>query len=608
MSAAWPLRAAKGRTGTWGFQTPLLVCLVVAGCGSAELRRSREPRLAEARRREQRARQVSKTTQAVSRETDVPLADSINHGDARRYAAASPAGEMAHGDSADKALAPQGARGEADGAARLDPPEKAVGPLVKLLAEGGYRLRPHDDPEGIGRRTVAALAEIGAPSVGPLAALLRDEGRETCARVPAALVLGEVGGREAERELAAALRSGDQAVRCEAALGLAKIGTPGAIEALIQALADATEPGYEGIVRALPTAGKPAIPPLLRALEHDSASVRYGAATALAKLGDLAEPALMQAHARGGPRVRQGAATALRAAQDRERREANENDRDVRFHRASGPDPRIMARDPTSGASTSLYRAHDARAAGRRRDPRFLGEMMSVVSDGQDLLHVRRVAAEALGDIGLAAQGALPLLDARAADREEKEPLRSAAGAAAERIRREAAEATEEERVWTLCVLLRIADDDLELEHVRPVAAAAVRHLGPVAHLAIPALRRIAEARNVSVELETAARQAALGIKEQTRPLSGAEQGRVVSELRRILEAKLHYDPVARVAAEMLGNAGAPAQAALPLLERIAQIPASRHQYLRKSLRSAAEEAAAKIQEALQQQKERPGS
>jgi HEAT repeat protein/uncharacterized protein YndB with AHSA1/START domain len=201
--------------------------------------------------------------------------------------------------------------------------ERAVGILIGALKDKGKGVREMAGP---------ALVRIGAPSVGPLVAVLGDADVYTRnAAVDALELLGwepdtrEAGamfwaakrkwekcvqiGAPAVRALSAALNHEDQSGRSAVVAALASIGDPFAAEALAVALKDddLRETAFMALVRV----GAPAVGPLVSALADEREMIRRGASRALAEIGSPALDALAACMSDPDHNVRWRAANAL---------------------------------------------------------------------------------------------------------------------------------------------------------------------------------------------------------------------------------------------------------------------------------------------------------
>jgi len=491
------------------------------------------------------------------------------------------------------------ARMDWDSLAQVRPAAPVVSALVALL--DGERFEPSEMriAEDMRRGIAATLAEIGVPAVGALLARMADRGKPVGVRATAALALGEVGGAAAARALAQALADEDRRVRDEAAEGLGKIGGREAVGALVQALAAVPPEEHKPLTTALAACEMRAVRQLLGALASESRQVRKGAASALGRAGDALKPLLRDATRDASPRVALGARGALGVRYAIDKVEEHRRDRHEKWGRRPAADPARTARvGGRARVVGSIERCADLREAGRRLDVRALCVLPRVLSDRDDSPRVRRVAARALGDLGLAAQATLPSLDRVAGDAAQPVELRNEAADAAARIRRASEAATPRDRVWALVRLVAVADDHLDYGHVRLAAVEALAALGYPAHLALPVLENLAGMKYLPRDLRTAARTAAAAVGKQSRATPGTSGAALVPILIEVLELEMVYPhPRAVVAAEMLGRLGA--AKALPQLYEATEIPIiNTKQYQRRHLRRAAREAVARIRDA----------
>jgi HEAT repeat protein len=127
-----------------------------------------------------------------------------------------------------------------------------------------------------------------------------------------AYVLGELGSEEALPALETLLRDSERAVRRQALEAIAHIGTPSAIEALIDALPHPEiKPDAQAQLRAL---GEPALRLLLGTARAAAPELRAAAAETLGQMGGAhVLPTLRQLLRDTDVRVRQAAAAALEA-------------------------------------------------------------------------------------------------------------------------------------------------------------------------------------------------------------------------------------------------------------------------------------------------------
>jgi HEAT repeat protein len=103
-------------------------------------------------------------------------------------------------------------------------------------------------------------------------------------RAEAVRTLAESSGAAAADALRQALEDPDERVRAAAAVGLAQVGDPGALDALIRTIDDAPDPMHldsTPAVGALGAMGSEAVPPLLDLLESSEQLTRLHAQRAL---------------------------------------------------------------------------------------------------------------------------------------------------------------------------------------------------------------------------------------------------------------------------------------------------------------------------------------
>jgi len=248
--------------------------------------------------------------------------------------------------------------------------------------------------------------------------------------------------------------------------------------------------------------------------------------------------------------------------------------------------------------TTVLARAECLRAAGRRRDVRFLAALPLIVANRAERVHIRTTAAQALADLGAASLGVVPALKSIAENPAEDPRVRDAARTALEGIGLKAGALPFDDRVWLTCLLTAVLDDPLEYPHVRAAAARSLACLGQSAGLAASALERAAGARGDS-DLAAAAKATLRQLRLSPTPLTRSQRARAAKVLGIILESELTYPhPMARAAAEMLGSLGSDAGEALTLLERASRLSAGNRQYERRRLRAVAATAADQVRRA----------
>jgi HEAT repeat protein len=157
-------------------------------------------------------------------------------------------------------------------------PASAVPALMEVLTDDQY--------SAIRWKAAEALAQIGAPAVEPLIAVLSHEDEDV--RWKAAIALGEIGDPRAIEPLIALLRDEDRFVKGRAAYALGLIGTPG-VDALITALREGDGNLRWGAAIALGNIRDPrSVRPLLTALGDRYENVRLESAAALVEIGSTA--------------------------------------------------------------------------------------------------------------------------------------------------------------------------------------------------------------------------------------------------------------------------------------------------------------------------------
>lgn len=128
---------------------------------------------------------------------------------------------------------------------------------------------------------VAAAISAGAQAVPTLLSLWTEPG---VARAQVMYALERIADSRAQRVFEAGTQDGDEQVRAYAARGLAAIGHPGALAALLAALNDAPDPMHldrTPSVEALAAFGVDAVAPLLDRLLDDDSMTRLHAQRAL---------------------------------------------------------------------------------------------------------------------------------------------------------------------------------------------------------------------------------------------------------------------------------------------------------------------------------------
>lgn len=129
-----------------------------------------------------------------------------------------------------------------------------------------------------------AIAALELEAIAPLAGLLHDPNPET--RWWAVRSLSEIPLPEATAHLRNALQDPDESVQHCALLGLRQHPAPENIAVLCDVLRSANPMSAHLAADALIAIGAPAVPPLLETLKTGEAAIRIQAARALAKIGD----------------------------------------------------------------------------------------------------------------------------------------------------------------------------------------------------------------------------------------------------------------------------------------------------------------------------------
>ncbi len=255
--------------------------------------------------------------------------------------------------------------------------------IEKLAAKGDIAglveaLAYERDPQ-IAPAAAAALVAMGAPAVGPLAAVAANPNDHS--RWTASAALGRVADPRAVEPLIAALSNQSDVVRKAAVTALGTIGDLRAVEPLIASLSD-TNP--KAAVVALASMGDArAVEPLADVLFGADWSSRLAAADALGELGDsrAVEPL-------------------VRALGDEDllRKDACDN---AEFVRAlGGLDPsRSAALNTTLEDQTAFVRTHAAAALGRIGDCRAVEPLRTAVQSPGAGRSFREAAAAALRSI-----------------------------------------------------------------------------------------------------------------------------------------------------------------------------------------------------------------
>ncbi|HIJ07675.1 MAG: PBS lyase HEAT domain protein repeat-containing protein [Methanomicrobiales archaeon 53_19] len=171
---------------------------------------------------------------------------------------------------------------------------RAIELLVETLQSDAY--------SGLRWKAAEALARIGTPAVGPLLTLLDDPDEDL--RWKVAIALGEIGDPRAVAPLITLLDDPDAYVRSRAALALGSIGDP-AITALTESLSSPDPAIRAAVISALGGIGSDqVIPPLIDALFDPVDMVSLEAAMSLAKIGSPAIPLFMEALVSASPEDR----------------------------------------------------------------------------------------------------------------------------------------------------------------------------------------------------------------------------------------------------------------------------------------------------------------
>jgi HEAT repeat protein len=229
-------------------------------------------------------------------------------------------------------------------------------------------------------------------------------------RSRAATALGEI-GPAAVTELIQALALPDRFVRREAVWGLAKLGPEAApaIPALARALADRDASVRKGAARALGLLGRvarPAIPFLIRALKDTDLLFCRMAAWALGKIGSAAVDALVAALSSHDKFIRREAAWALGQI---------------------GPEAAVAVHKLIAILKVSSETSPEAPLSKIHAHQDTEVVYLHPISDAT----LRVNAARALGEIGVEARSAIPVLMTALADANDK-----VAAAAAEALNR----------------------------------------------------------------------------------------------------------------------------------------------------------------------------
>jgi HEAT repeat protein len=246
---------------------------------------------------------------------------------------------------------------------------------------------------------------IGTASSPALVSLIRDRSAAPESRADAALILGRLADRQAIDSLAwlldderlqlrdaaskalgqmgepavehllAAARSPLPPTRQAAMQALGSVGTPAAIETLIQSVADPVAAVRSAAVRALgETRSGKAVAPLMSLVQDEESTLRGQAAASLARLGNLALDTLVAALRDSRPSVRVLAAQALGE---------------------SGLKQAAPALVTLVGSDSSAARGEAIEALGKIGDPSAVDPILAAIEGGSVV--VRRKAISALG-------------------------------------------------------------------------------------------------------------------------------------------------------------------------------------------------------------------
>lgn len=162
--------------------------------------------------------------------------------------------------------------------------EKSVSPLITAMTRSEY--------SGVRWKAAEALSKIGDPAVGSLITLLQYPDSDV--RWQAGIVLGEIGNTDAIEPLIVLMGDEDRYVRSRAAVALGLIGEP-AVFRLVRVLNDGPVRSRCGAAAALGLAKSPgAVEPLINALADPENEVRVEAAAALAAIGSPATGSLIR--------------------------------------------------------------------------------------------------------------------------------------------------------------------------------------------------------------------------------------------------------------------------------------------------------------------------
>src|SRR5438552_239169 len=279
---------------------------------------------------------------------------------------------------------------------------RAVEPLVAALCDENPLMRGF---------VVEALGKIGESSVEALVAAMRDERVEV--RCLAVQALGRISDPRAVEALIAALCDKNALMRCFVVRALGQIGQA-AIEALIAALRDDDKRVRCGAVRSLGNIGDTrAVEPLVEVLRDEAAStlIRRLAVQALGEIGQPAVQGLIATLHDKGKEVRQDAVQAL--GRIRDTRAVEPLVEVLRDEAASTLIRRLavqalggIGQPAVQGLIATLHdkgkevRQDAVEALGRIRDTRAVEPLVEVLRDEAASTLIRRLAVQALGEIG----------------------------------------------------------------------------------------------------------------------------------------------------------------------------------------------------------------
>ena len=168
---------------------------------------------------------------------------------------------------------------------------RAIELLVETLQSDAY--------SGLRWKAAEALARIGTPAVGPLITLLDDPDEDL--RWKVAIALGETNDSRAVAPLITLLDDPDSYVRSRASIALGSIGEP-ALPGLLASLSSPDPAIRAAVISALGGIGSDqVIPPLIDALFDPVDMVSLEAAMSLAKIGSPAIPPLLEALTSASP-------------------------------------------------------------------------------------------------------------------------------------------------------------------------------------------------------------------------------------------------------------------------------------------------------------------